>query len=191
MILTDNKHVYSWCRDCIDLVFSLAYPAKDHCYYYDSGKEDEEMLDKIEAEMFPLLGWMKNLKSLTVLRNGKSYLYKGICFVMRLLDWLSPQLKSLERLHVPKEYDYVVGSSPFLKSITATHSTNVWRDERMANNLEHIGDICFHDFIHSYHFLHPHLKYVRGFCDSDDEVGIHYLFKHFLKRLLTYYIANF
>ena len=53
------------------------------------------MLDRIQAELFPLLGWMKNLKSLVILRNGHSFVHKEFIFMEKLIGWLLPQLLGL------------------------------------------------------------------------------------------------
>ncbi len=136
------------------------------------------MFDEIEAELLPLLGWMKNLKSLVILRNGfKTYSSptRGIVFVRRLLDWLLPQLQYLERLWVTEDYEDYDLSSPFLKSIfyeqyvfyLPNMADDVLKGERYVN-LEHIGggNINLNHLVG----LYPDLKYVAGYCEGDLKV---------------------
>lgn len=126
------------------------------------------MLDKIEAEIFTLLGWMKNLKSLVILRRcGYNFVNKGIHFFKRLLDWLLPQLLSLERLWVNETYNDFSSSPPFLKSLISAYSPYAnligLKDKRFAS-LEHVAEVLFSSL-----GLHPNLKYVQGYCGMEDE----------------------
>ena len=145
-------------------------------------EENQQMLESIHAELFPLLGWMKNLQSLAILRNGDTPSpNKGIIFVKRLLGWLLPQLQSLTRLWVTEDYDNIsnITNSPFVKSIKKLNSPNLADDVLKGDqfaNLEHFGG----NFNLDRFGLHPHLKYAVGHCKRNDKVCIiHIILKGF------------
>ena len=53
-------------------------------------RRDEREVGASVAEwpnLLPRLGWMKNLKTLSILRNGDRRIIKGMIFLKRLLHW--------------------------------------------------------------------------------------------------------
>jgi len=61
------------------------------------------MLDSIELEFFPLLTWMKNLKSLAILRRDNRV--DQDLFISRLIEWLlSKSPDSLKCLWLTEGY---------------------------------------------------------------------------------------
>ncbi len=148
-------------------MINFAYPVRGD--YFQDSKEDQETLDRIQVELFPLLGWMKYLKSLVILRNADSLVNKEFIFMEKLIGLLLPQLQSLERLWVPEDYALHDSMNLLLKSINV-HDVpnldgNLLKGEQFAN-LEHIsGDLNFNQF-----GLHPDLKYAVGHCKRDKKV---------------------
>jgi len=66
--------------------------------------EEIQIFDSIELEFFPLLTWMTNLKSLTILRSDNPLMHQDL-FISRLIEWLltnSPD--SLESLWLTEGY---------------------------------------------------------------------------------------
>jgi len=145
---------------------------------------NEKMLDKIEAELFPLLIWMKNLRSLAILNRYHPHnrpIIMGFPIITRLLALLLPEHKSLERLWVTESVDYLhyltrniddggpcrlhpLKSLSFSKMFLFQYELDL-TGERFAH-LEHVGEVPFHHF----HHLH-NLKHVQGFFGKyDDEV---------------------
>ncbi len=157
----------------------MAYPEKDDLREF---KRDGRELGASVANLLPRLGWMKNLKTLAILRKGNHPIIKGRIFVKRLLLWLLPEHKSLERLWFPVDYqgDILISScSLFLKSlVTWPGATDEDLDEYLMNKdkrfdqLEHVSYIDFDGF-----GLHPHLKYVHGHSDFMDDKVLAFIFE--------------
>lgn len=158
------KYSLRWCRDCIDLVINLAYPEKDA--YSGEPLNDEDMLDSIEAELFPLLEWMKNLKSLAILRNGSNYVLKGARFFFRLFDWLSPLFNKSGTY--PEHLWSTNYAYPFSDSFTHFTPSSVFGSYlQNVANLENIANANYGPFsVHS----NPNLKYLRGYCRNNNKV---------------------
>ncbi len=122
----------------------------------------------MEAELFPHLIWMKNLKSLAILINYR--IFMGWSILTRLLGLLLPHHKYLERLWIPDGFDYeqLTPSQPSPKSLKCDNSyfdaiiaCRDFEGERFSQ-LEHVADIPFQDCSHI-----PNLKHVLGYFERD------------------------
>jgi len=159
--------IYSlrWCRDCTDLVIYLAYPEKDD--YFGKPFECEKIFGLTEAELLPLLDWMKNLKSLAILRNNRSKNgLKGMQFFWRLFGWLSSLFSKSGTF--PEQFWITNYDCPISNSFTYSTPSSVF-GSYMHNlaNLEQIADEDRGPFsVHP----NPHLKYLRGYCRNTDKV---------------------
>ncbi len=175
-----------WCRDCTDLLIKVTYtgkrcvPPRDFGAGPPTNKEIERTVSARE-EFVPHLAWMKNLKSLVILRNDPGTFRLIDYFIQEFLDWLEDYIQgdssnSLERLWITEDelleanyYDDV-----YLQLNGTSIKSCVWdkelfkqelypaelNDERFQH-LEHIADVYF-NYNPLEHLLN--LKYARGDC---------------------------
>jgi len=143
------------------------------------------------AELLPHLGWMKTLKSLTILRNDSSEIFHNhhYFFIRKLLLFVSQiqkeslgllEVNSLERLCITKCVTRVNQFGDFLESFMSGPSVKsfVWLrndfwiinplellDHERFRLLEQLGHITFSRL----EYL-PELSYIHGECKGDIKV---------------------
>ncbi len=65
-LLSFFKLSWRWCRDCVDLFIKIAYPEKEDDFWRDLRYDEKELMGSVTI-LLPLLGWMKNLKTLSII----------------------------------------------------------------------------------------------------------------------------
>ncbi len=131
---------------------------------------------KIQARLLPHLGWMRQLKSLVILRSNSPPRCLQDQIMSNLLFWLLEEqdepVHSLQRFWINDddlltEYNEDLMTGPSVKSLTLNETEGLQfelLDERYRH-LEHVAGLHFQGFDHL-----PDLKYFRGMCAFDDEV---------------------
>lgn len=130
-------------------------------------------IEKAQSELFPHLGWMKQLRSLIILLR-KPYEYDD--FIAAFFNWFKegPSPDSLERLWITSE---CLGASqimtcPSVKSLFVPTHQEWWHHTRSLRtlpaelghqNYRHIEHLSYVDFENTLNCL-SNLKYIRGDC---------------------------